>query len=267
MSHERMKIDFRQQTETPAVLDLYIYDEVKPDGFDWWTWEMTQSETSANFFRDKLAEFPNVTQINLYINSLGGSVVEGYGIYAQLRRHPAKVTAFVDGFACSIASVIAMAADRIVMSVGSMMLIHNMMNGCYGNAADHRKAADVLDRMMEGNRQIYLQRTAGKLTAEQLTEMLDAETWLTAQDCMAYGLCDEIAGETSDPEGLAQRIQTLSSAMAQQVRYYRAVRQQLSAALGTHTADPEPPAPQPQPAPAEKTVSTFLTEFAKLGKE
>ena len=267
MKHERMKIDFRQQAEAPSVLDLYIYDEVKPDGFDWWTWEMTQSETSANFFRDKLAEYPDVSQINLYINSVGGSVLEGYGIYAQLRRHPAKVTAYVDGFACSIASVIAMAADHIVMSVGSMMLIHNMLDYCYGNAADHRKTADDLDSMMEGNRQIYLQRTAGKLTEDKLTEMLDAETWLTAQDCMTYGLCDEIAGEVKDPSGLAQRVQAMSSALVQQIQYYRAARQQLSAALDARPAAAELTAPQTPPTPAEKTVSTFLTELAELGKE
>ena len=261
MKKERMKVEFQQRASEPGVLDLYLYDEIAPDGVDWWTGETIPSETSANFFRDKLAEYPDVTQINLYINSVGGSVIEGYGIYSQLSRHPATVTAYIDGFACSIASIIAMAADKIVMSVGSMMLLHNMLDYCYGNAADHRKLADDLDRMMEGNRQIYLQRAGDKLTLEQLTEMLDAETWLPAQDCLAYGLCDEIAGEVKEPEQLAQRLQAMTATMAQQVQHFRALRQQLSAALAAGEA------PAPQPGPRQKTVSTFLSELTKLGKE
>lgn len=104
-----------KQSATPGMLELYIYGDVKNDGYDWRTDEVIQSETSANTFRETMAENKNISEINIYINSYGGSVFEGTAIYNQLRRHPAHKTVYIDGFACSIASVIAMAGDTIIM--------------------------------------------------------------------------------------------------------------------------------------------------------
>ena len=140
--------------------------------------QYVESETSAEYFRKVLAENPNATQINLYINSPGGSVMEGYGIYAQLKRTSANVTAYIDGFACSVASVIAMAADTIIMYGNSMMMIHEMLDYVCGNAKQLRKAADDLDKIMEGNIQVYLEKAGGKLEKSKLLAMLEAETWL-----------------------------------------------------------------------------------------
>ena len=92
-----------KQSAEPNSLDLYIYGDVEGDGYSWWTGETIQSETSANYFRDELAKYPNATQINIYINSYGGSVYEGTAIYNQLKRHSAFKTVYVDGFACSVA--------------------------------------------------------------------------------------------------------------------------------------------------------------------
>lgn len=100
--------------EVNGVLDLYIYGNVEGDYYDWWTDEIIRSETSANAFREALAQNRNVKEIRIYINSYGGSVFEGTAIYNQLKRHNAK-TVYIDGFACSIASVIAMAGDEVVM--------------------------------------------------------------------------------------------------------------------------------------------------------
>lgn len=261
-----MKFDFKQSM-TPNTLDLYIYDDVQGDGYDYWSGREFKSETSANYFRDKLAEFPNVTQINLYINSAGGSVKEGYGIYAQMKRHPAHKTVYVDGFCNSIASVIAMAADEIVMHAGSVMGIHNMLDICWGNAKEHRQVADALDSMMEGNRQLYLQRSGGKLTEEKLAELMDAETILTAEECLAYGLCDRIEGQTSDPAAVAQQMQRINASMAAQVKYFTDLRQQFSMAMQAMTP-PAPPAhqdpprqrtrlPRAIPSPAEDFVHIF----------
>ena len=106
--------EIKQKAETDE-LDLYIYGDVENDGYDFWTGEVIRSETSANAFREALEENPGVVQINIYINSYGGSVFEGTAIYNQLKRHPAHKTVYIDGFACSIASVIAMAGDEVVM--------------------------------------------------------------------------------------------------------------------------------------------------------
>ena len=110
---DRLKYYFKQEAGS-GTLDLYIYSDVCSDYYDLdehWNWIKVTSETSADYFRRQLEEHMGVTQINLYINSMGGSVLEGYGIYSQLKRHPAKKTCYVDGFACSIASIIACAAD------------------------------------------------------------------------------------------------------------------------------------------------------------
>lgn len=183
--------EIRQQAELPEQLDMYIYSAVEGDSYDWWTGETIVSETSADHFREELEKHKDVKQINLYINSLGGSVLEGVSIYNQLRRHPANVTAYIDGFACSIASVIAMAADKVVMPKNAVMMIHNAWTFVVGNAKDLRKAADDLDVLNEASRQAYLVKAGDKLTEEKLVEMLDAETYLTAEQCIEYGLADE----------------------------------------------------------------------------
>ena len=263
MKFEKMKFDFKQNAGA-GTLDLYIYSEVAGDEFDSWTGAKITSETSANYFRDKLAEFPDVKQINLYINSPGGSVREGYGIYSQLKRHPANVTAYIDGFANSIASVIAMAADEVIMSVGSVMGIHNMMDFCFGNAAEHRQVADNLDRMMEGNRKIYLQRSNGKLTEETLAELMDAETILTAEECLKYGFCDRIEGQVADPAKVEEKVQLMNSGMAAQIKYFASLKQQFSAAMEAVNI---PAVNPPLPKPEEKNLSTFLSALTKGGKE
>lgn len=259
MRPEILKADFKQQIDS-GTLELFIYSEVSSDGYDWWTGESVESETSQNYFRDKLAEYKDVKSINLYINSCGGSVREGYGIYSQLKRHTAQKTVYVDGFANSIASIIAMAGDKIIMSMGSMMGIHNMMDYCFGNAAEHQKVAEDLNRMMEGNRQIYLSRSGGKITLEKLTELLDAETMLTAQECLAYGLCDEIVGEIKEPEKVAAAMQRINGGIAQQVKYFTALKQSFASAMkmANHEELPVENKPPEEPEPQENKTIKFL---------
>lgn len=198
---ERLRFDFKQEASLPDVLEIRLYGEVCGDGANWWTGEKIESKTSQEYFAKKLDEYKNVKQIKLYVNSSGGSVEHGYGIYANLKRHTAEKICYVDGFANSVASIIAMACDRIIMYPNSIMGIHNISDVVYGNAIELRKAADDLDRIMEGNREIYLLRSNGKITLEELTKLLDEETFLTAAQCLAYGFCDEIDdGKAADDE-------------------------------------------------------------------
>ena len=238
MNRERMW-ELKQAAE-PGVLDLYIYGDVEGDGYDWWTDEVIRSETSANTFRETLAKYPNVTQINVYINSYGGSVFEGTAIYNQLRRHPAHKTVYVDGFACSIASVIAMAGDEVVMPRNTMMMIHNMWMGAVGNAAQLRKAADDLDVINAAGRQAYLQKAGEKLDEDQLTAMMDAETWLTAQQCIDLGLADRFAEQDADLTNATQMLQKANLQMEQRVTIQKSLAAQLRQLCGR----PEPKAPQ-----------------------
>src|SRR2546429_7937210 len=91
---------------------------------------------SATRFRDELKKLAGAQQITVRINSPGGSVFDGLTMHNSLARHPARVTVSVDGIAASIASVIAMAGDDVVMPTNSMMFLHNAAAALVGNADD-----------------------------------------------------------------------------------------------------------------------------------
>lgn len=126
------------------------------------------------------------------INSLGGLVFDGLAIYHALNQSPRKVTVHVDGVAGSIASVIAMAGDEIIIAENAVMMIHNPTDGTYGEAADLRQTADRLDMVKTQIVGIYAQRTG--MTPAELSPLLDAETWLTAPEAVAMKFADTIAG-------------------------------------------------------------------------
>lgn len=184
--------ELKQSAESPDTLELYIYSTVESD--HWWG----ESETSAAHFRDMLAQHKDAKEIKVYINSLGGSVMEGIAIYNQLKRHSAHKTVVIDGFACSIASVIAMAGDTVIMPKNTVMMIHNAWTIAMGNAKELRKAADDLEVINQASRQAYLEKAGDKLSEETLTELLDGETYLTAEQCIGYGLADKYSADDED---------------------------------------------------------------------
>lgn len=191
----RMMVRFKapKQSAKSDTYKLYIYDDVSAYGkFDWSTWNYLESKTSANYFRDQLEMIPENATIELYVNSNGGSVKEGVSIYNQLARHKAEKIAYVDGFAYSVASLICMACSKVIMGMGTSMLVHNMWMEVSGNADELRKAADDLDALMETNRKIYLKRSCGKITEEELTTIMEEERILTPEDCLNYGFADKI---------------------------------------------------------------------------
>jgi len=202
--------EFRQSAEKSDSLELYIYSKVESDGF----WR--NSETSAKHFKDELAKHPDVKEITVYINSLGGSVMEGIAIYNQLKRHPAHVTVRIDGFACSIASVIAMAGDTVIMPKNTVMMVHNAWTIALGNSRELRKAADDLDVINNASRQAYLDKAGDKLTEEKLTELLDGETYLTAVQCMELGLIDGYGDEEDEESSGANPAEQLTELTVQQ---------------------------------------------------
>lgn len=250
--------EIKQQAD-PGVLDLYIYGDVEGDGYDYWKDEVVRSETSANTFREELAAHPDVTQINIYINSRGGSVFEGTAIYNQLKRHPARKTVYVDGFACSIASVIAMAGDEVVMPRNALMLVHNAMMGVWGNAAELRKAADDLEKINEAGREAYLQKAGDKLTPEAIAQLEDDETWLTAGECIRYGLADRYAEGDADMSNAAAVFQRVNLSLEQRVQ----VQKSLAAQLRQLTQEGALPARTPAPGrtPRQETINPILKLF------
>jgi ATP-dependent Clp protease protease subunit len=168
--------DIRNSGDSSDTLDIYIYSDIDNC---WWD----ESTMSADKFRKELDKHKDAKQINLYINSMGGSVSEGVTIYNQIRRHSAKVTA----------CVIPMAADEVIMGENTMLMIHNPWTFTYGNAKALRKTAEDLDKVRDGCIiPAYKARCGDKLSDEKLIELLDDETFLTAAECLEYGLCDRI---------------------------------------------------------------------------
>lgn len=246
MSKSRFMLKFKQKVEENSpVLDLYIYDEIKGDTVDWFWGDTIESETSANHFKNELAKYSNVSQINLYVNSCGGDVYEAMSIRNQLKRHCAKVTAYVDGMAASAAAFILTGCDEVKMYSNTMQMIHNMWTCACGNANELRKVADDMDKMMVGNRQAFLEKSNGKLSEDKLIELLDDESILTAQECIDYGLCDEIIAEEKDLEIVNQMMQKVNNTFKQSINYNKALRQQYLDMINLKDEVKKPPVEKP----------------------
>ncbi|MFI1472043.1 head maturation protease, ClpP-related [Streptomyces wuyuanensis] len=167
--------------------DVLIYDEI--------SWFGVSAEEFVSELRGVTAR-----QLNVRINSPGGSVFDGITIANAIMAHPANVTVYVDGLAASIASVIALAGDRVVMMPRSQMMIHDASGLCIGNAADMRDMVDLLDKQSDNIAGAYAERAGG--TPEEWRGRMQAETWYSAEEAVAAGLADEVAPapRRKDPE-------------------------------------------------------------------
>jgi len=163
--------------------ELTLYGEISD--YSWWGDEVTPKE-----FKEDLDALGDIDVLNVYINSPGGDVFAGQAIYSMLKRHKAKINVYIDGLAASIASLIAMAGDKVIMPANAMMMIHNPWTWGMGNSNDFRKLADDLDKIRDSMIVAYEKKSA--LMINEIIEIMDAETWLSAQDCLDYGLADEI---------------------------------------------------------------------------
>ncbi len=218
------KIEPSQKAENVHL--LYIYDDVSATGkFNWNTWEYDDSETSAKYFREELAKISSGSEIELHINSNGGSVKEGTAIYNQLVQHESTKTGYVDGVSHSVAFLILQACDKRIMGLGTSALIHNMWMQCEGNASQLRKYADDLDAMMESNRKVFLKRAT--ITEEELMELMEVETYLTPQQCLEYGLIDEISGE-ADQNSINQLNFTRINQLQREVTNQKQLRDEIA---------------------------------------
>lgn len=147
-------------------------------------------EVTPKQFKEDLDALGDIDTLNIYINSPGGDVFAGQAIYSMINRHKAYKNVYIDGLAASIASLVAMAGDKIIMPANAMMMIHSPWTIAAGNAQDFRKLADDMDKIRDSMIAAYESRSA--LTTEEITEIMDAETWLSAEDCLEYGLADEV---------------------------------------------------------------------------
>ena len=153
--------------------------------------------TAKDFNRDMKAVLAKDAPVAVHINSPGGDVFDGLAIYNMLKEHQGQVTVHIDGLAASIATVVAMAGDEIIIPENAMMMIHNPMSGAFGDAQKLSQVIDVLDKIKASMVGIYSARTGR--SAEDVRADMDAETWLTGAEAVALGYADA----TSAPVRLA----------------------------------------------------------------
>lgn len=159
------------KAQADGSADVYIFGVIG--------WEVM----AAQFVKDLKAI--TADEITVHINSEGGSVFDGIAIYNAIRNHGAKITTRIEGIAASMASVIALAGDTRLIADAGFVMIHNPWTWTDGEADDLRKAADVLDKIGEQLAAIYANRL-GK-SAEEVKEIMDAETWWSADEAIENG--------------------------------------------------------------------------------
>ena len=186
------------KNETLTSTDLYFYGDIVSD---WWgAW--ADSDQYPEAIRDFLKEQEG-KNLNIYINSGGGSVFAGIAIYNMLKRHSGYKTVYVDGMAASIASVIALAGDRVIIPSNAFLMIHKPYAACIGNAEECRKMAADLDAIETGILNIYKEHLADGVDIADIQKMVAEETWLNGEEAAKYftvevGAAKEYAAKFTD---------------------------------------------------------------------
>lgn len=177
------RMEICNQTETTA--DLNIFGDIVSD--EWGKW--SDEDTCPGDISEFLKNLDGAQEISLHINSGGGSVFAGIAIYNMLRRSSAKITAYIDGIAASIASVIACAGDRIIIPANGTFMIHKPTNGYFLeslNADQLRKDADTLDNCQKAILQTYMSKAKEGVTEDQINDLINAETWMIGSEAADY---------------------------------------------------------------------------------
>ena len=166
------------QNKANKVAEVYIFDEIGSHGV-----------TAQKFIEEikGLGDRP----INIRINSLGGDVFNGMAIHNVLKKRTYNTTVYIEGIAASIATIIALGADEVIMAENSLFMIHNAWGGVMGDAKEMRKSAATLEKISNELTEIYVKKTG--LSYEAIAEMMDNETWLSADEAYELGFVDSIS--------------------------------------------------------------------------
>lgn len=185
----RLVVNAAKAAEDPVEILL-----IGPVGASWWSEEGIRQKDVI----DAIEAVPVGRKIVIGINSTGGSVEDGLGIYAAIRRRSADITVRIDGYACSIASVFPLAASKVITPKASVWMIHNAWSGAIGNAQDMRQASAMLERHDAVLASVYAEHT-GK-TREECAAAMAEETWFTGEEAHAWGLATEMSDDEIELE-------------------------------------------------------------------
>lgn len=212
--------------------DIYIFGDIV--SYPW----TEQGEASGMSIVNQIKNL-DVDEIRVHIDSYGGSVSEGWAIYNALRQHPAKIVAYGDGFVASAALFPFLAGDERIASSLSAYYFHQVMISASGYADDLRAAADEAEKMTEIGINAFVERTG--MDADQVRQLMQAETWMTPAQALDCGLATSITTDGALP-------------IAQDAK--RAVMQRV-----LNPPDETKPKEKPKEEPAEKTLMQALAEI------
>jgi len=158
----------------------------------WWGDEITPA-----IFKEELGASNH--DITIWINSPGGDVFAGAQIYNMLQEYPGKITVKIDGNAASIASVIAMAGDEVLMSPISTIVIHNPETIAFGDETEMSRVKDMLSEIKEAIINAYELKT--KLTRTRISHLMDEESWMNVKTAMDLGFADGMLYDNAGADG------------------------------------------------------------------
>lgn len=181
------------KNEEENSADMILYGTIGSD--EWW------DDICDKTFKEDIANLGEVENINLHINSPGGSVFAAVAIANTLKNHKAKVTAYIDGLAASAATIITSACDIVKMPKNALFMIHNPLTWAYGNKQELEKTGILLDKVKDSILETYLAKAKDK-TKEELSALMDEEKWFNAEEAKEYGFIDEIVGEMEKPQNV-----------------------------------------------------------------
>lgn len=181
-------LEIKNQTENQA--ELYISGDIVDDVDGGWLKEFRESGDTTGYefpqkFRDELKEVEE-KDLTIFINSYGGNVFAGVALAKMIERRKNKTTCVVDGICASIATQIFFAADVCKIPANCYLMIHKPECFSLGNADDMRKTADTLDTIQKGLEVAYNSKAKEGITAEKISELVNAETWLTGNETSEY---------------------------------------------------------------------------------
>ncbi len=167
---------------TATGAELYVYGDIVDDALTAAYYGGTCPQAIADF----IGSLGQNDQLTIYFNSPGGDVFAGLAIHSVLKRHQGRKIGQVDGMAASIASVILMGCDEIVVNTGAQIMVHDPWTYTCGNARDLRETADLLDGAKESMLDVYMTKTVEGVTRETVSDLLAAETWLRGEKAAQY---------------------------------------------------------------------------------
>lgn len=210
-----------------------------------------------------LAQIGRSTDVVVHLNSGGGLASEGAAIHSQFASHKGRVEIFVEGIAASAASIVAMAADRLVMSLGATLMIHDPAVTTSGDIAEHRRSIDYLTALAASFADIYAEKTGR--TVDEMRALMAAETWMTAEEAVASGFADDTtaasarAANDNQPTAFAYRAYAHAPAALTALADARGWKP-----LPHPAVAPTAKATTPPPRPTEEPTMTDTTTPAAL---